>query len=160
MQQHKDKIRVNCQKWRNMPSAPSWNCPRMESCERSTATGSMPPDLRRRMHVRRSSFSSAGRWCGLVECIGYLQEQRSCVYVCRNSRDASWFWRRSSDLGVSWTSNEPSPIRFTLWSMSVTPASLFHFSVLQFQRPPPSPRSHHTRASFAFFWLLRYLTGT
>jgi len=36
-----------------MSSAPSWNCPRMESCEWSTATGSMPPDLRRRMHVCR-----------------------------------------------------------------------------------------------------------
>jgi len=34
-------------------------CPRTESCERSTATGSMPPDLRRRMHVRRTLSSSA-----------------------------------------------------------------------------------------------------
>ena len=42
-----------------MSSAPSWSCPRTESCERSTAAGSMLPDLRRRMHVRRTLSSSA-----------------------------------------------------------------------------------------------------
>ena len=42
-----------------MFSEPSGNCPLTESCEWSTATGSMPPDLRRRMHVRRTLSSSA-----------------------------------------------------------------------------------------------------
>ena len=46
-----------------MSSEPSWNCPWTERCERSKATGSMPPDLRRRTHVRRTSSSSAELQC-------------------------------------------------------------------------------------------------
>jgi len=45
--------------WTEMSSEPPWNCPRTESCERSTATGSMPSDLRRQMHVRRTLSSYA-----------------------------------------------------------------------------------------------------
>ena len=68
MQQHEDKKwGVKCQEWRKMSSAPSWNCPRTESCERSTATGSMPPDLRQRMHVRRKVWHTLP-FFNQVEC--------------------------------------------------------------------------------------------
>ena len=60
MQQHKDKMKctVKYWQWTEISSEPSWNCPQTESCERSMATGSMLPDLRRQMHVRRTLFSS------------------------------------------------------------------------------------------------------
>jgi len=72
-----------------MSSAPSWNCPRTESCERSTATGSMPPDLRRRMHVRRTLSSSAELQVRREQTTEFGLQHRNLCWAQRNMQGPS-----------------------------------------------------------------------